>query len=89
MDDYALERRRFLLAQLRLIAIAPLLSAVAASVTDASTINQRETFVLPPDQIHFQPWGNLPPGSGEMAKLYSDFDKAAGAHGRSGDSFFY
>jgi len=34
-----------------------------------------ETFVQPFDQIGFQPWGNLPPRSGEMAKLYGDFDK--------------
>jgi hypothetical protein len=34
-----------------------------------------ETFVQPYDQIGFQPWGNLPPHSGEMAKLYGDFDK--------------
>jgi hypothetical protein len=31
-----------------------------------------ETFVQPYDQIGFQPWGNLPPHSGEMAKLYGD-----------------
>ena len=35
----------------------------------------RQTFVQPYDQIGFQPWGNMPPHSGEMAKLYGDFDK--------------
>ena len=35
----------------------------------------RETFVLPYEQIGFEPWGNLPPHSGEMAKLYGDFDQ--------------
>jgi hypothetical protein len=35
----------------------------------------RETFIQPFDHIDFQPWGNLPPRSGEMAKLYGDFDK--------------
>lgn len=34
-----------------------------------------QTFVLPYGQILFQPWGNLPPHSGEMAKLYGDLDK--------------
>jgi hypothetical protein len=34
-----------------------------------------ETFVLPYDGIIFESWGNLPPHSGEMAKLYGDFDK--------------
>jgi hypothetical protein len=34
-----------------------------------------QTFVQQFDQIDFQPWGNLPPHSGEMAKLYGDFDK--------------
>jgi hypothetical protein len=34
-----------------------------------------ETFIQPFDQIDFQPWGNLPPRSGEMAKLYGDFNK--------------
>ena len=35
----------------------------------------RETFVQQYDQIGFQPWGNLPPRSGEMAKVYGDFDQ--------------
>ena len=35
----------------------------------------RETFIQPYDQIDFQSWGNLPPHSGEMAKLYGDFNK--------------
>ena len=34
-----------------------------------------ETFVLPYDKIGFQPWGNLPPRSGEMAMLYGDFNQ--------------
>jgi hypothetical protein len=34
-----------------------------------------ETFVLPYDKIKFEVWKNLPPHSGEMAKLYGDFDK--------------
>jgi hypothetical protein len=34
-----------------------------------------ETFVLPYDKIGFQPWGNLPPRSGEMAMLHGDFNQ--------------
>lgn len=75
MDEISLERRRLVLGALRLTAITPLLSAFAPSATDASPIEQRETFVLEADRIDFQPWDNLPLGSGEMAKLYGDFDK--------------
>lgn len=34
-----------------------------------------QTFVRAFDDIEFRPWGNLPPGSGEMAMLYGDFDR--------------
>jgi hypothetical protein len=34
-----------------------------------------ETFTLPYEKIGFQPWGNLPPHSGEMAMLYGDFNQ--------------
>jgi hypothetical protein len=67
MDGVSLERR--------LLVMAPLLSALAARGAEAGPIDQRETLVLPPDQIRFQAWGNLPPASGEMAKLYGDFDE--------------
>jgi hypothetical protein len=33
-----------------------------------------ETFVQPYQGITFEPWGNLPPHSGEMAMLYGDFN---------------
>src|ERR1700737_754440 len=36
--------------------------------------NPSETFVQPYQDITFEPWGNLPPHSGEMAMLYGDFD---------------
>jgi hypothetical protein len=75
MDDISLERRRFVSASLRLIAISPLLAALASSATEASPINRRETFVLEPDQIRFQPWQGLPPASGEMAILYGNLDQ--------------
>ena len=35
----------------------------------------RETLVLPYERIGFEPWGNLPPASGEMATLYGDLNK--------------
>jgi hypothetical protein len=59
----------------RLLLMAPLLSAFLASAAGASPIDPRETFVLQRDQIRFQDWGNLPPHSGEMAKLYGDINK--------------
>ncbi len=59
----------------RLLLMAPLLSAFLAPAAEASPINPRETFVLQRDQIRFQDWGNLPPHSGEMAKLYGDINK--------------
>ena len=75
MVPVSLERRLFITAPLRSLAMAPLLSAFAADLAEAGPIDQHETFVLLPDEIRFQAWNNLPPGSGEMAKLYGDFDK--------------
>jgi hypothetical protein len=34
-----------------------------------------ETFTLPYGNMNFEQWGSLPPHSGEMAKLYGDFDE--------------
>lgn len=62
-----MERRSFLLT--------PLLTAFAAAGAEASPIDPRETFVLQRDQIRFEPWTGLPPHSGEMARLYGDFNK--------------
>ena len=42
---------------------------------EASPIDPAQTFTLQRDQIKFGPWDGLPPGSGEMAKLYGDLDK--------------
>lgn len=67
MDTTSLDRR--------LLVFASLLSVVATRPAAASPINPHETFVLPPDRIPFRAWDNVPPGSGEMAKLYGDFDK--------------
>ena len=62
-----MERRAFLSLSM--------MAAIASSAAKASPIDPRETFVLQRDDIKFVPWGCLPPGSGEMAKLYGDFDK--------------
>ena len=35
-----------------------------------------ETFVLPYEHMTFRSWGDVPPGSGEMASLYGDLNKA-------------
>jgi hypothetical protein len=61
------ERRTFLLSSM--------MAALAAGVADASPIDPNQTFVLQHDDIKFEPWNGLPPGSGEMAKLYGEFDK--------------
>jgi len=62
-----MERRAFLLSSMML--------ALTAGRGEASPIDPVQTFVLQRDQIKFAPWNGLPPGSGEMAKLYGDFDK--------------
>ena len=67
MNDIAPDRR--------VVLLSPLLSALAASVTQASPIDPSETFVLQKDQIKFRSWGNIPPHSGETAMLYGDLDK--------------
>jgi hypothetical protein len=59
----------------RLLLLAPLLAGFGAAVAEASQVDSRETFVLQPGQIKFKPWQNLPPGSGEMAMVYGDFNK--------------
>jgi len=71
MDTVSLERRLLL----RLILMAPLLSAFAATAAEASPINPSETFVLQPGQIQFKPWQGLPSASGEMAMLYGDLNE--------------
>jgi hypothetical protein len=63
-----MERRSFLLSSM--------MAAFAASAAEASPIDPRQTFVLQRNDIKFLPWTGLPPHSGEMAKLYGDFDKA-------------
>src|ERR1700738_4870299 len=70
-----------------LLAAAPLLLAATAAGDKTGKLvnvklapapevgpNPSETFVQPYQDITFEPWGNLPPHSGEMAMLYGDFD---------------
>jgi hypothetical protein len=71
MDGVSLERRLIL----RLLLMAPLLSAFGTTATEASPINPSETFVLEPRRIQFKPWQGLPSASGEMAMLYGDLNK--------------
>ena len=59
----------------RLLLLGSLASAFAIQSANAGPINPAQTLVIQPDQISFKAWGNLPPRSGEMAKLYGDFDK--------------
>src|ERR1700761_1924020 len=71
-----------------LLAAAPLLMAAMAAGDKTAKLDTiewapapevgpdpSETFVQPYQDITFEPWGNLPPHSGEMAKLYGDFNK--------------
>ncbi len=60
----------------RSLLLTSLLSALLAGTAEASEIDPKQTFVLQRDDIAFVPWEGLPPGSGEMAKLYGDFNKA-------------
>src|SRR6202012_1411352 len=81
MSSEGLDRRS-------LLAAAPLLMAAMAAGDKAAKLDNiklepvpeagpdpSETLVQPYPDITFQPWGNLPPHSGEMAKLYGDFNK--------------
>ena len=70
-----------------ILAAAPLLMAAMAAGDKTAKLdniklapapevgpNPSETFVKPYQDITFESWGNLPPHSGEMAKLYGDLD---------------
>ena len=63
--EMLLERRTFLLSTIVSSSAAP----------QAAPIDPNQTFVLQRDDVRFEPWNGLPPGSGEMAKLYGDFDQ--------------
>ena len=57
--------------------MAPVLSAVVAfaNKAGAGAINLRETFVVQPNDIRFEPWQGLPSASGEMAMLYGNLNQ--------------
>lgn len=65
--DMILERRTFLLSSAL---------TLASGAANAAPINPKQTFVLQHGDIKFEPWTGLPPGSGEMAKLYGDLNEA-------------
>lgn len=62
-----MDRRTFL--------VTSLLPALTPLAAQASSLDPHQTFVLPAGDIAFKPWNGLPSGSGEMAKLYGDFDR--------------
>ncbi|HML27233.1 MAG TPA: tat pathway signal sequence, partial [Hyphomicrobium sp.] len=49
---------------------------LVSGAANAAPIDPKQTFVLQHGDIEFEPWTGLPPGSGEMAKLYGDFNDA-------------
>jgi hypothetical protein len=73
MDHIDLDRRAMLMAPPLMAIFGGRASASPSDLKDAPDPHQ--TFVLPYGEIKFEAWGNLPPHSGEMAKLYGDFDK--------------
>ena len=58
--------------------MAPIFSALVALVNKAraGAINSRETFVVQPNDVRFEPWQGLPSASGEMAMLYGNLNEA-------------
>ena len=75
-----LDRRSLLIATFLTAAVAGCgTSQSGGQPNSASTSHPgpdpNETFVLSCEKITFEAWGNLPPGSGEMAMLYGDLNK--------------
>ncbi|WP_100524232.1 cupin domain-containing protein [Mycobacteroides abscessus] len=56
-------------------AAIPAMATLPEGSASATPIDPRQTFVLQPDEIDMTAWLNLPPDSGQMAKLYGDSDK--------------
>lgn len=73
MGEMDLGRRSVLVAPLLLAATVPGIGFPAIAYADPP--DPKETFILPFDQMPFEPWGNLPPGSGEMAALYGNLNE--------------
>ena len=62
----------------RTLLLAPLLAAIAAGLADqpalAAKLDPAETQITLPNAIKWTAWSSLPPGSGEMARLYGDLN---------------
>jgi hypothetical protein len=56
--------------------IAGLLLEFASGEAQAGPVDPSQTFVVQPNDIKFEPWQGLPAGSGEMAMMYGDLNKA-------------
>ncbi len=56
--------------------VAGLLLEFASGEAQAGPIDPNQTFVVEPNDIKFEPWQGLPAGSGEMAMMYGDLNKA-------------
>jgi hypothetical protein len=67
LKETIMQRRMFLLSSF--------LTALAADATEASQIDPKETLAPRHIDIKFAPWNGLPPGGGEMADLFGDFNK--------------
>src|SRR5205814_10282663 len=59
----------------RTVRLASRLRAPLAGPAQCSELGPKPTFGLQRDGIRCAPWAGLPPGSGEMAKLYGDIDR--------------
>jgi hypothetical protein len=80
MGEHELTRRSLMVVPVLLATLAGCGKAGNSNIgplgiAHAAPPDPLETFVLPYDKIVFEPWGSLPPGSGEMAMLYGDFNK--------------
>jgi hypothetical protein len=74
-EEVTMKRFAFFFGGILLYAMFAMFAMTSGVAHAQSAINPKETFVLQRKDIHFVPWDKLPPGSGEMAKLYGDFDK--------------
>src|SRR5258705_11243593 len=77
MGEHELTRRSLMVAPVLLAALAGCGKAGNSNIgplgiSHAAPPDPLQPFVLPYDNIAFQPWGYLPPGSGQMSMLYCD-----------------
>lgn len=71
MGQMDVRRRSVLMAP---VLVAALAGCDTTGSAHAAPPDPNETLVEPYDHMAFEPWGNLPPGSGEMATLYGDLN---------------